>query len=451
MALVRGIVQRLFFIVLLVLVGAPVQAGEPLARRIVLENGLTLLVSEKRSLPIVTVQVLIRAGSVLEPEEKAGLANLAAGLLTRGTKRRSALEISEAIEFVGGSLGSSGGIDSASISLTVLKKDLDLGLDLLADILLNPVFAEEEIRRKVNETLAAIRKKQEEPGVVAEEAFAALIFGDHPYGWPLEGTEESLRRITRKDLQAFHATYYRPERTIVAVVGDVGVEEIVARFRALFGDWQRGNAPDPLLPSPPSLESLTVKKIDKSLTQANIVLGHLGISRGNPDFYAVQVMNYILGSGGFASRLMANIRDEKGWAYDIRSHFMARLYPGPFIVSLQTKNETAQPAIEEILKEIRRIREELVTDQELADAKAYLIGSFPLRLDTNAEIASLLTAIEFYGLGLDYVERYPELIRGVTKEEVLQVARKYLDPEHLALVVVADQAKANISLPTEKR
>lgn len=419
-------------------------AVEPLAKRVVLPNGLTLLVSEKRALPIVTVQVLIKAGSVLEPQDKAGLANLAAELLTRGTKSRSALEISEAIEFVGGSLGSGGGVDSASASLTVLKKDLDLGLDLLADILLNPVFAEEEIRRKVNETLAAIRKKQEEPGVVAEEALEALIFGDHPYGRPLEGTEESLKRITRRDLRAFHGTYYRPERTIVAVVGDVGVEEIVAKFKALFSAWERGEVPEPVLPSPPPLDGLKVKKVNKSLTQANIALGHLGISRENPDFYAVQVMNYILGSGGFASRLMTNIRDEKGWAYDISSHFVARLQPGSFVVSLQTKNENAQPAIEEILKEIERIREEPVADQELADAKAYLIGSFPLRLDTNAKIANLLTSIELFGLGLDYVERYPELIQRVTKEDVLRVARKYLDPEHLALVVVADQEKARL-------
>lgn len=424
------------------------EGAEPLAKRYVFENGLTLLVAEKRALPIVTVHVVIKAGSLVEPKEKAGLANLVASLLTRGTKTRSAVEISEAIEFVGGSLTSQGGADVASVGLTVLRKDLDLGLNLLTDVLLHPAFEEQEIQRKMKEIVGAIRKKKEEPGEVAEEAFNALVFGDHPYGRPVEGTEETLKGISRKDIQAFYEAYVRPERTIVAVVGDVGFEEMVAKFQTLFGSWKRGEALDPPLPTPPSLEGPKVKKIHRNLTQANIVLGHLGIKRENPDFYAVQVMNYILGSGGFASRLMANIRDEKGWAYDVDSHFVSRLQPGPFMTSLQTKNETAQPAVEEVLKEIRRIREEPVSEEELKEAKAYLTGSFPLRLDTNAEIAQLLTGIELYGLGLDYVERYPTLIEAVTREEVLRVAKRYLDPERFVLVVVADQEKAQVKPAT---
>lgn len=424
------------------------EGAEPLAKRYVFENGLTLLVAEKRALPIVTVHVVIKAGSLVEPKEKAGLANLVASLLTRGTKTRSAVEISEAIEFVGGSLTSQGGADVASVGLTVLRKDLDLGLNLLTDVLLHPAFEEQEIQRKMKEIVGAIRKKKEEPGEVAEEAFNALVFGDHPYGRPVEGTEETLKGISRKDIQAFYEAYVRPERTIVAVVGDVGFEEMVAKFQTLFGSWKRGEALDPPLPTPPSLEGPKVKKIHRNLTQANIVLGHLGIKRENPDFYAVQVMNYILGSGGFASRLMANIRDEKGWAYDVDSHFVSRLQPGPFMTSLQTKNETAQPAVEEVLKEIRRIREEPVREEELKEAKAYLTGSFPLRLDTNAEIAQLLTGIELYGLGLDYVERYPTLIEAVTREEVLRVAKRYLDPERFVLVVVADQEKAQVKPAT---
>ena len=420
------------------------EGAEPLAKRYGFENGLTLLVAEKRALPIVTIHVVVKAGSLVEPKEKAGLANLVASLLTRGTKTRSAVEISEAIEFVGGSLSSEGGADVASLSLTILRKDLDLGLDLLADVLLHPAFEEQEIQRKIKEIVGAIRKKQEEPGEVAEEAFDALVFGDHPYGRPIEGAEEALKGIARADIQVFYEAYYRPERTIVAVVGDVGGEEMVAKLTSFLGSWKRGESREPSLPTPPPLEGPKVKKIHRSLTQANIVLGHLGIKRENPDFYAVQVMNYILGSGGFASRLMANIRDEKGWAYDVRSHFITRLYPGPFMASLQTRNETAQPAIEEVLKEIRRMRDEPVSEEELKEAKAYLTGSFPLRLDTNAEIARLLTSVELFGLGLDYVERYPKLIEAVTREEVLRVAKRYLDPERFVLVVVADQEKAQV-------
>lgn len=442
----KMLMQQVVFL-LLVLAAFPTVAAEPLAKRVVFDNGLTLLVSEKRTLPIVRVNVLVRAGSVLEPREKAGLASLVAELLVQGTRRRSASQISEEIEFVGGSLESEGESDYASLALSVLKKDLDLGLDLLADVLLNPAFEEQEIQRKVKEVLAAIRKKEEEPGQVAGEAFDEIIFGNHPYGRPVEGTEESLKLMTREDIQQFYATYYRPERTIVAVVGDVGFEEVVTKLRALFASWNRGDAQEKPLQAPPPLDGLKVKKVNRGLTQASIVLGHLGVSRDNPDYYALQVMNYILGGGGFASRLLGNIRDEKGWAYSIYSQFDARLHQGPFVVSLQTKNETAQPAIQEVLKEIRRIREEPVSESELEEAKAYLIGSFPLRLDTNAKIAQLLTGIELFGLGLDYMDRYPKLIGSVTREEVLRVARQYLDPERLALVVVADQEKARVEFP----
>lgn len=416
----------------------------PLAERVVLPDGLVLVVAEKRALPIVRAHMLVRAGSVLEPKEKAGLANLTAELLTRGTARRTAPEISEAIDFVGGSLSSEGGPDFVAVDLTILKKDLDLGLDLLFDVVRYPRFASEEIQRAVKELQGAIRKKQEEPGQVAGEAFGALVFGEHPYGRPVEGTEASLSAITRDDLVAFHAARYRPNRAILVVVGDVSLAEIKARIEPLLRGWQAGDGADPAPQAPRPLAARTVKEIQRPIAQANIILGHLGVSRDNPDYYAIQVMNYILGSGGFASRLLQNVREEKGWAYDIHSAFVPHRYGGAFSVRLETKNETAGPAVQEVLKEIRRIRAGPVSEAELSEAKSYLTGSFPLRLDTNAKIAGFLGAVEFFGLGLDFADRYPALIEAVTAADVLRVARKYLDPDRYVLVVVGDLAKARI-------
>ena len=192
------------------------------------------------------------------------------------------------------------------------------------------------------------------------------------------------------------------------------------------------------------MDTLVVKKIDKNIAQANIDMGHIGVSRENPDFYSVMVMNYILGGGGFSSRLMDNIRDNKGLAYDVHSGFAAEKETGAFEVSIQTKNESASEVIAETLKELKRIQAELVSEKELADAKAYLTGSFPLRMDTSSKIAGMLTSIEIYNLGLDYPQKYTSLINSITREDIQRVAKKYLHPDRLVIVVVANQEKAQL-------
>ena len=423
-------------------------AAAPLAERQVLDNGLTLLIASRRVLPIVTIKVTVQAGPLWEPEDRAGLANLTTSLLTRGTATRTAAQIDEAVDFIGASLSSGAERDSTDVDLTIRKKDLPKGLELLADVLLHPAFAEAEIARKVREVRAALRKRQEDPGAVAGEAFNELVFGAHPYGRPLEGTDASLAAITREDIVRFYRDHYAPERAFVTVVGDIDRGEITEQLRTLLGSWPKGKGAVRMAAEPKPLEQkIMVKKIDRSVAQANIILGHQGIRRDNPDFYALTVMNYILGGGGFSSRLVDRIREEKGWAYDVHSYFYPGLERGTFQVGLQTKNETAGPAVEEVLREIRRIRDQGVTDQELADAKAYLTGSFPLRLDTNAKLAGLISTVEYYKIGLDYADRYPALIEAVSKEEVLRVARAYLRPDEYVLVVVANQAK--VALPKE--
>lgn len=419
-------------------------AAEPLGRRVVLKNGMVLLLSEKHELPVVTVNMAIRAGSVVEPADKPGLASITASLLTQGTKKRTASQISREIDFVGGSLSVSGGDDFAGASLRVLKKDFRTGLDLLADALMNPVFDQKEIDRKVKESLASIQRQKEEPEVIAGEAFTKAIFGVHPYGKTSDDVAAYLPRIARKDIEEFYARRYGPNNCIAAVVGDITEKEARALFEERFSGWKPAEQQDPSHAAPPAIASLTFKKMDKNTTQANIAIGQVGISRENPDFYAVAVMNYILGGGGFSSRLMDNIRDNRGLAYDVHSSFAAQKEPGAFQVWTQTKSESANEAIAEIFKELKRIRTEPVTDKELADAKAYLTGSFPLKMDTSAKIAGILTSIEIYNLGLDYPQKYPALINAVTKEDILRVAKKHLDPDRMVAVVLGNQEKIQL-------
>jgi len=413
-------------------------------KREALDNGLTLLTVERHNLPIVMVNVGIKAGSLIEPEEKAGLANLAAELLTAGTKKRTASEINEEIDFVGASLDASGGDDYVTVALSVLKKDLNLGFDLLSDIILNPSFPEGELNKKIERIKGSLKAQEDDPHFVASREFSKAVFGAHPYGRLTMGSPETLDKIKRDDLINFHSAYYVPNNAIMSVVGDITIEEVKDLLIKYFTKWQRKEVKVPYPLEPKRLKERKTTAIDKDLTQANIILGHIGISRDNPDYYAVSVMNYILGGGGFASRLMQNLREEKGLVYDIHSFFSANKYGGSFQVGLQTKNESANTSIEEILKEIKRIREAPVTDAELSDAKAFLTGSFPMRIETSSRIANFLVAVEYYGLGIDYIDKYPVYINSVTKEDVLRVAKKYLDPENFVLVVVADQEKAGL-------
>jgi zinc protease len=419
-------------------------AAELLGKRIVLDNGMVLLISEKHEIPMVTVSMAVKAGGLAEPGDKPGLASLTASLLMQGTGKRTATQLSREIDFIGGSLSVSGGDDFATAGLRVLKKDVKTGFTLLSDVLMNPVFEQKEIDRKVKETLAEIQRQKEEPEAIASEAFTKSVFGHHPYGRTNEDVAAYLPKLTRQEMADFYAARYSPNNVIAAVVGDVTEREAVSLFKEYFKNWKRVDRPMPALSAPPARDKTETIKLDKNITQANIAIGHIGISRENPDFYAVAVMNYILGGGGFSSRLMDNIRDNKGLAYDVHSVFAAQKEPGAFRVWVQTKNESANEAIAESLKEINRIRTEPVSDQELADAKAYLTGSFPLRMDTYAKIAGMLTSVEIYNLGLDYPQKYPVLIKAVTKDDILRVAKKYLDPGRMVIVVLANHEKAKL-------
>jgi zinc protease len=276
--------------------------------------------------------------------------------------------------------------------------------------------------------------------VVATRTFAKDLYGDFPYGHPVRGTPQGLAAITPKDLAEFHRTCYRPNNAILSIVGDLTRDEAAQWVTKTFGGWAAAPIPPRKLPPVPPLAERKVVVIDKDITQANIVLGSLGIARQNPDFYALQVMNYILGGGGFASRLLDEIRDNRGLAYSVSSSFSPGLEPGPFAVSLETKNSSAAEAINQVLEQIRLIMTQPVKPEELENAKSYFIGSFSRKMDSIGKRAWLLGYVEMYGLGLDYPWKYPDLIRHLTPADIQKVAEKYLHPDKYLLVVVGKKS-----------
>ncbi len=413
-------------------------SAEPLGKRIVLDNGITLLVAERPGVPMIVVDVLIKAGSVFEPDEKAGLANITAELLTQGTAKRTATEVAKEIDFMGASLSTDGNYDYMGAKLVTLRKYFDEGLEILGDILMNPTFDSEEIEKKVKEIQGELKKNKEDPGWVAKREFLRAVFNGYPYGRMVEGDEESIKRINRADIVDFHSNYYLPNRTIIAIAGDITLQEAKNLIEKSFLNWRPKEIKERKISPPLALKKNISLKINRKVAQANIILGHLGISRDNSDYYALQVMNYMLGGGGFSSRLVNDIRDKRGLAYSVSSYFISRKYSGYFQVELQTKNSSATDAIQLVMENIKRIRENTVSEKELEDAKAYLIRSLPLEIETDREVAEKMVLSEFFSLGLDYFDKYPEYIKAVSERDVMRVAQKYLNPENFALVIVAD-------------
>jgi zinc protease len=412
-------------------------AASPLAHREVLPNGIVLLVAERPAVPVVAVRVLMRAGAVYDPADRAGLANLTGAVLTRGTAKRTGPELDSAIEFVGGSVEAGAGRDTLTVSMTAQKKDMALGLDLASEVVLTPTFPEAEVARKVAEIQAAIKRSEEDPGTVASRALGRLVFTGHPYGRPVEGTRESVPRLTRDDVVKFYRGYARPDTTIIAVVGAVTVDEARREIMARFGSWTR--PADPLSPVPAATPSGTAREetIKRELTQTTIMFGRQAILQTDPDYFPLAVASYVLG-GGSASRLYTRVREESGLAYAVHSWVSPWRHGASFAVSAQTRTAEAPKVVVMIREELARMGREPIAERELALAKQYLIGSFPLRLDTSGKVADFLVAVEDRGLGLDYADRYKARIGKVTAADVQRVAAKYFMPAAFDLVVVGE-------------
>ena len=407
----------------------------PLAHREVLAQGAVLLVAERPTIPIVVVRLYVQAGSAFDPPDTPGLANLTADLLTRGTVKRTGPELDRAIEFVGGSLEGDAGLDGATISLSVLKKDLGLGLDLLAEILLQPTFPPAELKRRSEDIAAAIVRAEQDPNTVAARVMAELLYPGHPYSRPVPGTAESVRRITREQVTAFHRDHYRPDGAVISVVGDVTVDEIRRALMSRLGGWTAPGGARPNIPMAPSTPPVEQRSIKRALTQATVSLGRPGIRQDHPDYFPLVVANYILG-GGSASRLYSRVREERGLAYSVYSFASPARHGPAYFVGLQTRLDAVDEAIGLVKAEMSRMGREAVTARELELAKSYLIGSYPLRTDTSDKVAGLLISIEESQLGLDWPDRFKAGVARVTAAEVERVAATYMNPATFSSVVV---------------
>jgi zinc protease len=445
----RATLSGLAMALLVALWATPSRAVE--IKRMVLDNGAVLLVSEQHQLPMVTLAIAFDAGARRDPDGKAGLASLTARCLTLGAGQLNADQFNQKVDFMGGSLSVQAGEDFAQASFTSLKKYEPQTLALLADVIRRPALHDDDILRKRAEVVAAIKAAEQQPGYVAGVAFRKQMFGDRPYGHSPDGSTETVGKLTPDEVRDFYHQYYKVGSAVIAVVGDVDANHIKAELEKQLAGSAGKVAPQPA-PQPPKVpHGVHLTIIDRNVAQANIIMGFPGMERSNPDFYRFQVMNYVLGGGGFASRLMQVVRSHAGLAYSIGSSNSAGKFTGAIRIELQTKNRSANEALKLIMQQLARMRDQPVTDAELAAAKKFLIGSFPLKFDRQSAIAGYMLDVELYGLGLDYLDKYPGYIKGVTREEVQEVARKYLHPDAMILVAVANQSEAAIKAQNLKK
>ncbi|MDI6807763.1 MAG: pitrilysin family protein [Candidatus Eisenbacteria bacterium] len=405
----------------------------------VLPNGLTLITYRKATTPSVSIGAYVKVGSRNDPEGKAGLASLAGRMLKEGTKKRTSFKIAEDIESVGGNISSDASVSFSSVSASLLSKDFDLGISLVSDLVRNPAFQDESVEKEKNKVLAEIRASDDNPRLVARRSFNEIVYGTHPLSHPVEGYKSTVSSITADDLRKFHRSYYLPQNTFLIVVGDVDGSLVEKKVREYFGTWEKEKFLPPSIPLAVRQQEKRTKFVKMEKEQINVYLGHLGITRDNPDYYALQAMDVILGFGGlFTSRIISNLRDTQGLAYSVYSDITrsSGIDPGVFVAYIGTSPGNKDKALDGFLGEIRRIRDEPVKEEELENAKKYLTGNYVFDFETNDQLATYFFKSSFYGLGDDYISRYPGLIRSVTVGDVQRVARKYLDPDNYSLAVV---------------
>jgi zinc protease len=419
----------------------------PKINRMTLDNGLEVLALEHHEQPVVAMRLVMRGGMSYDTPDKAGLANFTAGLLRQGTTTRDANQISEEIDFVGGSLSAGADLDATYATCRVLTKHTAVGIDLLADIVINPTFAEDEVERLRKQIIAGIMQSKDDPNSVVSEMYDKKLFGDHPYGLPSVGNLETATEITRDDIVAFHEKYYMPNNSFLIIVGDIKPKEIFTMVKEKFSTWEKGVIPELNLPEPPAVNGYSIILINKpDATQSNIKFGHLGVSRSNPDIFAVRVMNYIVGGGGFVSRLVKDIRAEQGLTYDINSQFAYNRDIGDFTVTTYTKNESTADAIKSTIDLLKEVRSNGLTEKEVDECHSFYSGYFPLVFETPSQIALQLQTAELYNLGEKYLTTYISNINGVDVKKASEAARKYIDPDNMLFVVVgkAEEIQAGL-------
>jgi len=415
----------------------------PAVQTTLLPNGLTLAVVEMHKVPVVDVQLLVDAGAARDPSAAPGLATFTATMLQQGAGARTALDVADEAAFIGAQLGTAAGFDGATASIHVPKRRLEAALDLLADVVLRPSFADSEIVRQRELRGAQLVQQRDEPLAVANVAFPAIVYGrDHPYGHPLNGTDSATARLARERVAEFYRTYYRPNGARVLIVGDVTLAEARRLVAARFGGWERGDVPAfPSPPVPPPAAARAVYLIDKpGAAQSVVRIGHAGPVRTTPDWFALEVLNTIVG-GAFTSRLNQNLRETHGYSYGAFSQFAPRRLSGAFVALASVVTAKTDSSLIEFLKELRRIRDETVAPPELAKAKAYLTLGLPGDFETTGGAAARFRELLSFGLPLDYYDHYVDRINAITAADVQRVARQYIDPDHFDIVVVGDKSQ----------
>jgi zinc protease len=401
-----------------------------------LPNGIVILTRPNPSSLSVVVTGYLSAGAIFETDDKLGLAGFTAMSLMRGTEQHSFQQIYDALESNGASLGLDGGTHSVGYYGHALTEDLDLLVGTLAESIRHPVFPAEQVERLRNQLLTSLAIRAQDTSEMASLAFDELVYAGHPYSRPEDGYPETIRSITREDLVEFHKKHFGPRGMVISIVGGVETDRVMDSVQRFLGDWDNPGQPEqPALPQVTPIEKIITRQVHiPGKSEADIVLGVAGPPRNSPDFLTASLGNNILGQFGMFGRIGESVREKSGLAYHASSSLSGGIGPGPwlFIAGVDPKN--IDRAIALIRQEITRFTNELVNGEELDDSQANYIGRLPLSLESNGGVASALLNLERYNLGLDYYIRYPNLVRAITPEAILEAARKYLHPDRLAIV-----------------
>jgi len=405
-----------------------------------LPNGLVVVVVEDSRLPLVSYRLALRTGDAHDPKELPGLMDMLTGLLSEGTESRTSREIADEVARLGATLQAGANSDYTTVaasSLTTFSTEI---LELMADVALRPVFPLNEVELAKQNTKESLKQQRAQPSFLASETVARVMFGEHPYHVTAP-TPESIDATTRERLVEFHRATFVANNAVFIVSGDVQQDAILSQIENLFGSWQPGTLIGDNFPSPPARTSRSAYIIDRpGSAQANIVIANHGITRTSPDYFPLHVMHTVLGANA-SSRLFMNLREEKGYTYGAYSSLDARRTAGTFRATAEVRTPVTGDSLKEFFYELNRIRNEPVSEKEMGDAKSYLTGVFPLRLETQEGLIDQLVQIKMFGLPEDYLEIYRQRIQAVTVEQVQEVARKYVVPDHAAIVIVGDGAQ----------
>ena len=428
----------------LILAAASLTAGTAFAQavhippheKVVLKNGLTLLLMRKQGVPMVDFYAIVKTGAAADPAGEAGLASVTAGLLRKGTKTRSAQQFAADLDFIGGSFDAGSASDFTGISAEFMTKDLDRGLDLFSDALLHPTFPQAEVDKLLAQSLDAVKAAKDQPEAVLGAYFYGYLFGTQPYGRPSDGDEVSLKKITRNGVQRFYETYYTPANTLLAVSGEFDLEQVKQKLEAALGAWQGKPAPPVQIPAATDVKGARLLLVDKpDATQTYFAIGNIGTVVTDPDRVAIRVVNTVFG-GRFTSLLNEALRVESGYSYGAESEFDSRKEPGAFLIASFTKNQTTVPAIDLALKVLEDFRKNGVTQEQLASAKSYIKGQFPPTLETSTQLARRIALNAFYGLGDDEVNQLAARVDAVTPEVAKRVIDKHYPDGNLVFVLI---------------